>query len=814
MPGLLADVRYAVRSLAHRPGFSAAIILVLALGLGAVTAVFSVLDRVLVRPLAADGNGSRWTRVVVAREGGSRIAENLSYPLFTDVRDKAGIFDRVLAHNPVSITLRTGDEVERLDGGAVSAGFFGALGLALPLGREILPVEDRPGAAERVVVLSYPLWHRRFGGDPGVLGRTVTLNGDPYTVVGVAPAGFLGPVRGTAEAAWIPVTASTTAGGPDVFTRRTVSWLDVMARLAAGTDSTRAQAGLDVLGSQLARDSLLPGDSRLTIADGAAGFTYLVNGLRRPLAILFGASVLVLLIAVANLAGLLLARATTRQRELAVRLSLGATRWRIARLFLAEGVVLALLGAAGGLVVASWLGSAAPALRTMFGQELQLSGGLDLRAAGIAGFLALLLAGLIAASPVAWASTLELSRGLKEGGGAGSPGGVLRGRLVVAQLALAVVLVAGSLLLGFTTRRLAAVNPGYRAEGVLLAEVDLDARGYGRAQAESFWATVTAELSASPAVAGATVVQTVTPSPGGIHYDQVSLEGSTATPDQVDFDVNPVGPGYFSTLEIPLLAGRAFTAEDRRGTAGVAVINQTMARRYWGDQSPIGRRMWLAGDTSQPATVVVGVVADGKYRSLRESPLPVMFLSALQDPPITGTLLVRARPGVALGAIGPLVRDAVRRLDAGLPVYDLRPLSSHLELASATERLLAFLAGMYAVLATLLAAVGLFGLLSYHVARRTQDIGIRLALGAEPARIRQQVVRQGLVHGLVGVIVGLGLSLAAGRWIGSLLFDVSPLDPVILLAVAALMLAVALLASWWPAARAARVDPMVALRSE
>jgi putative ABC transport system permease protein len=602
---MLNDLRYAVRSLIHRPGLSAAVILVLSLGLGTVTAVFSILDRALVRPLATDGNGSRWTLVVIDRGQGNGVNSNLSHPLFADVRDRSGAFDRVLAHSPVSLTLRVGDEVERLDAGAVSAGFFGALGLALPLGREILPVEDRPGAAEHVVVLSHSLWQRRFAGDRAVLGRPISLNGDPYTVVGVAPEGFLGPVRGTSQAAWIPVTASTTAG-TDAFTRRTVSWLDVMARLAPGIDSTRAQSGLDLLAAQLAKDSLFSGTSRLTIADGSTGLSYLVGGLQRPLATLFGASVLVLLIAGANLAGLLLARATTRQRELSIRLSLGASRWRIARLFLTEGFVLAILGAAGGLLVATWIGSAAPALRTLFGQELQLSGGLDLRAAALSGGLALLLAALIAASPAAWASTLELSRGLKDGGGPGAPGGAMRGRLVVTQLALAVVLVVGGVTFGVTTRRLAAVNPGYRADGVMLAEVDLDAKGYRRAQAGQFWENVIADLANSPQVAGVSVAQIITPSPGGIHYDQVPLQGSATPPAQVEFDLNMVGPGYFNTLEIPVKAGRAFTLSDRMGSEPVAVVNQAMVRRYWAGQSPIGRRMWLDSDTTKAGTTVIG----------------------------------------------------------------------------------------------------------------------------------------------------------------------------------------------------------------
>lgn len=810
---MLNDLRYAARGLLHRPGLSLAVIIVLALGLGTVTAVFSVLDRALIRPLAMDGNGSRWTRVVINRGRDNGVNQNLSYPLFTDVRDRSGAFDQVLAHSPLSLTLSMGDEVERLDAGAISAGFFSALGIAIPLGREIQPVEDRPGAAEHVVVLSHALWQRRFGGDRAALNRTISLNGLPYSVIGVAPEGFLGPVRGTTEAAWIPITASNTAGD-NAFGRRTVSWIDVLGRMLPGMDSTRAQAGLDLLGAQLAKDSLFSGTSRLTMADGSLGFTYLVSDLRRPLSILFGASALVLLIAGANLAGLLLARATTRQRELSIRLSLGATRWRIARLFLAEGTLLALLGAGAGLLVAAWIGNATPALRTLFGQELQLSGGIDLRAAALAAGLSLLLAAGIAASPVGWASTLELSRGLKDGGAAGSPGGVMRGRLVVAQLALAVVLVAGGLLLSVTTRKLSKVNPGYDPSGVMLAGVDLDARGYNGQRAIQFWENVIADLSAAPQIVAASVAQIITPSPGGIHYDQVGLQGSTVAPAQVEFDLNQVGPGYFTTLDIPVSQGRGFTTSDRRGAEQVAVINQAMARKYWADQSPIGRQMWLDGDSTKPGVMVVGIVPDGKYRSLRESPLPVVFLSALQQPPITATLLVRARSGVSEATVAGLIRAAVRQLDPGLPVYDLRPLSSHLALASATERLLAFLATMYAVLATVLAAVGLFGLLSYHVARRTHDIGIRLALGAEPTLIRREVVRQGLVHGLVGVGLGLGLSLAVSRWIASFLYDVSPLNPLILIAVAAVMLGVTLTASWWPAARAARVDPLVALRSE
>ncbi len=810
----LSDLRYAARSIRRNPWLSLVIVVVLAFGFGIVTAVFSVLDRALLRPLPSGSDPDRWVQIVVGREGQAHANANLSYPLYRDVRDRTRAFDAVLAHAPTNLTLQLGDEAIRLEAAGVSAGFFTALGVRFSLGREISTEEDVPGAGQPVAVLSHALWRTRFGADSAVLGRAVTLNGSPFIVIGVAPRDFLGPVRGAAEDAWIPITATTIPGLSDLYQRRSVSWLDVLARIAPGTSRTGAAAQTLGLSGALVADSLLPAGSRILLRDGAAGFTDLVGDLRQPLGVLFAASLIIVAIAGLNLAGLLLARATTRQWELAIRVALGATRGRLARLFLAEGALLALLGAGAGLGVAAWLATTAPTLRTLFGAQLLIPEGLDLRAFGLLALLALGVAAGIAAGPAFWSSRLEVGSGFRAATTSGDPAGQrLRTRLVVAQLSLAVVLVFTGGLLAVTTRRLASVRPGYDPAGIQLSTVDLQARGYTDARAMQFWEEMVRRLSGSPLVDGASVTRIVNPSRGGMRLEATALEASAVPREQVQFDLNMVGPGYFRLLGIPVLRGRAIETIDRGEAPLVAVINDAMARRYWPDQSALGRGIFLSGDSTRPA-VVVGVVADGKYRSLREGPTPVVYLSALQDPPLTGTLLVRARAGTEPASVAALIRQTVRELDVGLPVFAVRSLAGHLELASNTERLLSFLALLYAGLAAALAAVGLFGLLSYAVQRQTREIGIRLALGADPSRIRRQVVWQGLGRGLIGIGLGLGLSIMSGRWVRAILYDVSPFDPLILLGVAGLMLAVALAASWLPAMRAARVDPMAALRSE
>lgn len=812
MLAMANDWTYAWRGLRRTPGFTAVAVLIVALGIGTVTAVFTVLDRAVLRPLPIE-SPERWTRVGVARGKNGDVNSNLSYPLFADVRNATGAFDAAFAHAPASLTIGFQGDVERVEAAAVTGGFFTALGVPLLLGRDIRPDEDRVGAAQSVVVLSYGLWQRRFGGDRSVIGSDATLNGTRFTIVGVAPRSFFGVVRGMAEEAWIPLSGSTSAGGPDVFQRRNISWLDVMGRLAPGNDRTRALAPLAVLQHRLVSDSLLGPDNQFVLEDGSAGFTWLVGELQRPLTVLLGASLLVLAVACANLAGLFFARAAARRREMAIRLSLGASRSAVTRLFLCEGVIIGVLGSLGGLLLAAWLNATSPTLHTLFGAPLELSGGLDGRTLVVVLSLALVTALGMALGPALWSAGLQPLRGLREATTVGDTRGHTRANLVVLQLGLAVVLVTGALLLGVTTRRLAAVDPGYDPADVMVAGVDLAGQGYGRVKAAQFWGELAERLDASPGVLATSVTQTVTPSPGGMNWTEIRLEGSAVPLADVTFDMNLAGPGYFTALRIPIIAGRGFTTGDRIETPPVAIINQAMARRYWGEASPLGRHLYLDGDSASAGTEVVGIVPDGKYRSLREAPLPMAYLPSLQSPPITGWLLVRAQPGQA-STLPPLVRQAVRDIDPGLAVFDIRPLAEHLSLAHGTERLLAFLAAVYGTIATILAAVGLFGLLSYTVTRCTREIGIRVALGAEPAAIRKQFAGQGLRRAAFGVALGIGLTAIAGRLLRSLLFEVEPLDPLVLLGVSSVMLAVAVLASWWPAVRASRVDPMVALRSE
>jgi len=817
MDTVLHDIRYTLRGLARNPGFTLAATLTLALAVGATTATFGVLDRAVLRPLAVEAP-ERLVQVAIAREDSSgavaSISWNLSYPGFTDLRDRAGVFSGVLAHSPVALALRGAESVERLDGAGVSAGFFGTLGVHLPLGRDILPDEDRPGAPQPVVVLSHGLWQRRFGGTADVLDRVASVNGRPYTVIGVAPASFTGLVKGGVEDAWVPITTVTSAGD-NPFGRRTVSWLNVMARLAPGVARGQAVAALGALGHSLRREGLVPAGQHFHVQDGSRGLEYLVGDLRRPLTLLLAAATLVLLIACANVAGLLLARAAARRREMAVRVSLGARRARLVRQLVTEGGVLAALGAGGGLFVALWLGDLMPAARTFFGAPLEVGRGLDLRVVAFTAAAAAVTAMLFAVLPALRSSRPDLVGSLKEGAPTDQPGRRIGARdlLVVGQVALSLVLLASAGLLARTARNLRAVDPGYDPRGVLLAGVDLEPRGLGRERVAAFWDQLIARLAAQPGVEAASVALTITPSPGGSRWDEVPLEGYTPTPERpVEFDVNVVGADYFRVFRIPLLRGRAIAPTDGRDGARVAVVNETMARRYWPGQEALGRRIFFGADTTAPAAVIVGIARDGKYRSLREEPTAVVYLSAVRSPLTTGTLILRSRTDPAAFAV--VVRREVRALDPELPLTDVRTLDEHLALATARERLLGALATVFAVLGVALAAVGLFGLLAFLVARRTREIGVRMALGAEGADVVRMVVGRGLARAGLGIGVGLAAALATSRLLRSLLYGVGAVDPVSYVGAAAILLAVAALAAWIPARRAARIDPMEALRYE
>ncbi len=816
MDWLTQDIRYAVRALLRTPSFTAVAVGTLALGLGAAIAVFAVLDGVILRRLPVNDPGAlvHLARAFPQQSGGEQISWNYSYPGYTDLRD-AGIFSGVIAHTPVILAIGDGSAVERVEGAAVSAGFFSTLGASLALGRDILPDEDRPGASQPVVILSDDLWRRRFGADAGLLGRVASINGRPFTVIGVAAPEFTGIHRGLRQQAWIPVTGSTDAGD-NAFGRRTVSWLDVLARLKPGSSQAQASAGLAVLQHRLQAAATIPREEHFVMVDGSGGLDFMVAGLARPISVLMVAVLLVLVVVWANVAGLLLARGAARHREIAIRLAVGAGRGRLVRQLATESLVLALLGGVAGLVVATWITDLVPSIPTLFGAPLAVPRGFDAR---ILGFTALATAvtalgfGLVPALLASRPDLVEALRGTTAAPARGRFRFSARDALVTSQVALSLILLSGAGVLFRTARNLQAVDPGFDPSDVLLAGVDFDYRGYTGVQARAFWTGLLERMRATPGVAEASMAVNVVPSPGGSRWDGIPLEGVVASPEHpVEFDVNSVGPGYFATLRIPVLSGREFDERDQAGAPRVAVINQTMARRYWPDQDPLGRRMWLGADTTAPSARIVGIVRDGKYRSLREDPLPVVYWSALQETSPIMTLILRTR-SAPLALVG-AVRRAVHDIDPGVPVFDARTLEAHVALASVRERLVATVSGLFAGLALALAAVGLFGLLAFTVARRTREIGVRLALGARPADVIRMVVGQGTVRVMIGAALGGVGAVAATRLLRSLLYGVGPADPLAFGGAALLLVVTGIAAAYFPARRAARVDPTVALRSE
>jgi predicted permease len=812
MDTLLQDIRYAIRQLLRSPGFTAVVVGTLGLGIGTTAAVFGILDRTVLRPLPVS-SPERLVRVVrqrtgsAASGGGPNIAQDLSYPAFTDLQTRTMAFSGVAALVEIEMAMQAREQTRRIEAAGVSAGFFTTLGAPLALGRDIRMDEDHPGAAVPVVILGNDLWRQQFGADPSVLGRAVTLAGRPYTIIGVTSAAFSGLSRGSVTDAYVPVSTVTSAG-TDPFSRRTLSWLEVFARLAPGVTVDRAAAAVTVLSHQLQSAGLMKPGEVFILQDGGHGLMGLVAQLERPLAVLMGAVLLVLIVACANVASLLLVRATTRRREIAIRLSIGAGRRRLVRQLATESLVLAGLGAGAGLLAAAWISGVMPAIPTLLGAPLAIARGIDARVLSFTALISALAALGVGLLPAYRASRADLVSGLKDAvstGGRGRPGA--RDTLVVMQVALSFVLIVGSGLLVRTARTLRTVDPGFDPRNVLLAGVDLDSRDWGGAQIVAFWNEVGQRLRANREISAASVALTMVPTPGGMRWDGVALEGHLGT-DDVRFDANLVGPGYFRAMRIPVLAGRAFDTRDTHAASPVAMINETMARRYWPGQSPLGRRI---GDSTSAATVI-GIVRDGKYRSLREAPTPVVYFCALQSPVSTGTLIVRTRhdPIAQAG----FVRGVIRAVDRDVPVFDVRTLSDHVAVASARERLVAAVSVLFGGLALVLSLVGLSGLLAFAVTRRTGEIGLRIALGARPQDVRAMILRRGVATAAVGLMAGLLLAIPGSRLAADLLFGVTPGDPLSYGVASVIVAAVAMLASYLPARRAARVDPMVALRND
>ncbi len=821
MESLLADVRHAARSLWKSPGFTTVAVLTLGLGIGANSAIFTLIDAVLLRPPAGVVEPDRLVTIYTSDFSSGDFGTS-SYPDFEAIRAEREVFAGVAAYSFRPVALSTGDRAEMLNATLVSPEYFSLLGLVPSAGRLIGPDDVTAPGASPVAVVSHGMWRSRFGGEPGAVGRVVRINGREFILIGVAPQGFRG-LQGVVENdLWIPITMDR-ALEPDGLTSMGNRSLLVVGRLANGVSVEQAQARLTALARS--RFEQFPDWWRTVRGDGRKLTVRPESYARVPprgravvvtmsamLMIVVG---LVLLIACANIANLLLARATGRAREIAVRLSLGATRRRLMQQLLTESLLVALLGGVAGLGAAAWLADLIVRLRPPVNFPIRLAVETDTRVLLFTLGVSLLTGVVFGLLPAFRASRPQLVAELK-----GDVIGRRTGRwfgprnlLVVGQLAVSLVLLVGAALFLRSLARAQSVDPGFDADNVVLMSLALEAQGYNEARTRAFYDQLLERARALPGVEGATLATTV-PLGGSYQRRGTRIEGYTPGPgESTETNWNVVAPDYFRVMRVPVVRGRPFTEADRDGAPLVVMINEAFARRYWPGQDPIGKGINIGGGS--PAgqfRPVIGVVADGKYRSLAEDPLPFLYVPLGQQNRAWMTLHVRAAgdPGRLLT----LLRDEVRLLDLNLPIVNPTTLRDQVGLAVLPQRLAATLLSGFGAVAVLLAVIGLYGVMAYAVSRRTREFGIRSALGANRRDVALLVVGEGLALAGAGLIIGMAAAVAVTRFARALLFDVSPLDPIAFGVVTSVLLGVTVVASYVPARRATRVDPMVALRYE
>ena len=790
---LRQDIRYALRQLRLHRGFAVTAVLTLALGIGASTAIFGMARAVLLRPLPFP----QPERLVRLFETNPRTDEwSTSGPNYLDWRERARSFSGMAAFTGRNLALGGAEEPEMLRGASATHELFGVLGVRPVLGRTFTSDESQPGAERRVAVISHGLWQRRFAGDPAAVGGTVRLNGVSHEVIGVMPPAFEFP---TDAEVWLPL-------GPSPEERRDNHSLVVVARLAHGVAHAAASAEMRAIAGELSER--FPASNAGWGVKVATFEDWLIGAqLRARVVALLAAVGLLLLMACVNVASLLLARAGARMREMTVRGALGAGRGRLARQLLTESVVLALLGAAAGVALAA---AAVPVLREAGGDAIPRLDELrmDWRVASF-GVLASLATGMLfGLAPALHASRTELNDVLR--GGARVVGTErLRGALVVGSVALAMVLLVGAGLVGRSFSKLLAVDTGFDARGVFAARVTLPSERYRDLDARvAFVAEAAARLAALPGVAAAGAGHAA-PLGGGEWGNRYTLPGRPLEFRQADW--RAVTSGYFAALRIPLLRGRFFDERDARDAAPTVIVSETMARAVWPGEDPLGKSVLLEGRT-EPATVV-GVVGDVRDQSLAEAPDQVIYHPHAQQPVGSMWLFVRASTGDGM-ALANAVRREIRALDAELPLARAGLLARFSEEAAAQPRLTTLVFVLFAGTALALAVVGVYGVVSYGVARRTREIGVRMAIGARPLDVLGGVLGQGLRLGIAGVLAGLAAAFALTRYIAGILYDVTPVEPMVFAGVAGVLVASVALASLIPARVAAGVDPTIAMRAE
>jgi putative ABC transport system permease protein len=812
MSWLGRDLRQAFRSLGRNPGFAAVAVLTLALGIGANTAVFSAVRGVLLEKLPF----SRPESLVLLsetfrREGIER--RPFSYPDFLDWRERARTLDGMAAWSGETFTLG-GSEVERIAGELVTVDYLTVLGVRPDVGRGFDADDDRPGTARAVALVSHDFWKTRYAGDPSLVGRSIDVNGRRLEVVGILPEGFTG-LSDQAEI-WLPMGLAALPGRGEDLEDRGDRWHAAVARLSPGVTLERAQADLDAIASSLAATHPETNADR-----GALVLPFraeILGPLQRALLVLFGAVGCVLLLCCANLANLTLLRAGERRREFAVRAALGAGRRRLARQLLVESLVLAAIGALVGVALAFGLVRALTVLNPVPLPSFARVG-VEGAALAFTACVAVVTGILCGWAPALGAGRADLNDVLRQGGRSGAesePPRVLPGVLVVAQVALALVLLTGAGLMLKSLERLRAVDPGFRPRGLLGLQLDLPQQGYSEEAAAAFASTLATRLGALPSVESVSI-SSDTPLDGtssaGIAAAQVDGEDR-----EFRYYRHRVDAGFFRTLGIPLLRGRALTDADASDSAPAVVVSAKLAQRLWPGADPIGQRLRF-GPPGPDAVwmTVVGVAGEVRHRSLRanqaQSPEdPDIYTPLARNTPTSLAVVVRARRDP--GSLSNAVRREIAALDPAVPVWAIEPVEARVGRELAGSRFMAFLLGGFAAVALSLAGVGIFGVLARLVTRRRHEIGVRMALGARAADVHRLVARRGAALTAGGLLIGTAASLALTRTLTSLLYSVSPTDPPIFAAVCLALAGVAALASWLPARRATRVDPLTVLRQE